>query len=198
MPALLRELQIDQWDALIIGDGSGSGWNIGMGWAAVIIDRYSKAGRLFYGAVNIGTVTLGEFFPYMYPLTWYGGNKGPGRMRLKQAQRDNRNMQIHMITDSQIIANAGNNPGSRKSYPELWAAFDVWRQQGFDITFHHIGRDMIPLNVYVDAISRQARLDVKETGARATAELQRKYPGIPDEVTLYDFIIWDERSDAKI
>jgi hypothetical protein len=196
IPALVRKLGIDDWDALIVGDGSGSHWDVGAGWASVILDRYSKAGKLFYGAANVGTVTLGEFFPYLYAMTWYGGSKGPGMMRLKQAQLESRNLNIHIVTDSEIIARAGNNPESRRSYKELWAAFDVWRLQGFNIKFHHVGRDIVPLNVLVDAVSRQARLDMKETMGRAVKQLQKKYPGIPDEVSIYDFAVWRDKPEA--
>lgn len=196
IPALTKALNLQHWDALIIGDGSGSHWDIGAGWAAVLLDRYSRAGKLFYGAANVGTVTLGEFFPYLYAMTWYGGNKGPGQLRLKQAQHENRNLSIHIITDSEIISKAGNNPESRRSYRELWAALDTWRLQGFDITFHHVGRDIIPLNILVDAVSRQARLDLKDTFKRAVKQLQKKYPGVPDEVTIYDFAIWKDRDSS--
>ena len=43
----LKHLKIDQWDALIVGDGSGTGWKQGAGWAAVLIDHTSFARKLF-------------------------------------------------------------------------------------------------------------------------------------------------------
>ena len=106
---LLAHLKIAEWDALIVGDGSGTGWKMGAGWAAVLIDKYSGARKLFYGAMNTGTVTLGELFPYLHALSWYTGRDGPGRHRRRELQAVNRQMKIHIVTDSQIIATCGNN-----------------------------------------------------------------------------------------
>jgi len=184
---LLAHLKIAEWDALIVGDGSGTGWKMGAGWAAVLIDKYSGARKLFYGAMNTGTVTLGELFPYLHALSWYTGRDGPGRHRRRELQAVNRQMQIHIVTDSQIIATCGNNPGSRRSHQELWAAFDEYRKRGFVLAFHFIERDRVNLNVLVDEISRQARLDVENTYSRALATLCQKYPGLPEDATIYEF-----------
>lgn len=192
IPALLKKCGIADWDALIIGDGSGSGWSLGLGWAAVLIDRYSRAGKLFYGAINVGTVTLAEFLPYLYALNWYGGDDGPGKSRLKQAMTEQRSLQIHIITDSEITATVGNNPESRKKHYQMWAALDAWRSSGYEITFHFVPRDVTPLNIFVDAVSRQARIDLTKTRERAIEALQHKYPGIPEGVSFYDFIAWTE------
>lgn len=184
---ILAHLKINDWDALIVGDGSGTGWKMGAGWAAVLIDKYSGARKLFYGAMNTGTVTLGELFPYLHALSWYTGRDGPGRHRRRELQAVNRQMQIHVVTDSQIIAIAGNRPESRRSHQELWAAFDEYRKRGFALTFHFIERDRVDLNVLADEISRQARLDVEDTYDRAIETLGRRYPGLPTDVSIYDF-----------
>jgi hypothetical protein len=45
------------WDVLIIGDGSGTGWSEPCGWASVLHERYSNMRQLFTGAMNHGTNT---------------------------------------------------------------------------------------------------------------------------------------------
>lgn len=184
---LVTHLKIKDWDAIIIGDGSGTGWKMGAGWAAVLVDKYSGARKLFYGAMNTGTVTLGELFPYLHALSWYTSKDGPGARRRRELQSVDRQMNIHIVTDSQIIATAGNNPESRRSHQELWAAFDEYRKRGFILTFHFVGRDTVDMNVLADEVSRQARLDVEQTYDRATERLCKRYPGLPEDVTIYDF-----------
>lgn len=184
---LIRHLQIAEWDTVVVGDGSGTGWKMGAGWAAVLIDKYSGARKLFYGAMNTGTVTLGELFPYLHALSWYTGKDGPGKHRRRELQAVGRQMQIHIVTDSQVVATAGNRPESRRAHQELWAAFDEYRKRGFALTFHFVPREKVDLNILVDEVSRRARLDVEETFDRAIAVLKEKYPGIPDNVTIYDF-----------
>lgn len=183
---LLAYCKIDNWDALIIGDGSGQGWKMGAGWASVLIDRASAARKLFYGAMNTGTVTLGELMPYLHALSWYTGKDGPGTHRRKEKLQAGKQMQIHIITDSQIIAASGNNPESRKSHQELWKAFDEYRTRGFVVTFHFVDRSRVNLNVLVDEVSRQARIDIEETYGKAVKILAERY-GIPGDVTIYDF-----------
>ena len=166
---------------------SGQGWKMGAGWASVLIDRASGARKLFYGAMNTGTVTLGELMPYLHALSWYTGKDGPGTHRRKEKLALGKQMQIHIITDSQIISMSGNNPESRKSHQELWKAFDEYRKRGFVITFHFVDRSRVNLNVLVDEVSRQARVDIEATFTRAVATLTERYPGIPPEVSIYDF-----------
>ena len=184
---LLTHLKINTWDTLIIGDGSGTGWKQGAGWASVLIDKYSAARKLFYGAMNTGTITLGELYPYLHAMTWYTDKQGPARRRKRELQAVGRQMQIHMVTDSQVVATSGNRPESRKSHKAIWAAFDMYRQNGYAITFHYVERDRINLNVLVDEVARQSRLDVLDTFNKAIKTLGTKYPGLSDDVTIYDF-----------
>lgn len=184
---LLNHCKITEWDTLIIGDGSGTGWKKGAGWASVLIDKYSGARKLFYGAMNTGTVTLGEMMPYLHALSWYTGKDGPGHHRRKELSQAGKQMKVHIVTDSQIVAMAGNNPESRRSHQELWKAFDEYRKRGFIINFHFIERDRVNLNVLVDEVSRQARLDMEDTFGKAVGTLCKRYPGLPEDVTIYDF-----------
>lgn len=187
LASLLQHCKITNWDAVIIGDGSGQGWKMGAGWASVLIDRSSAARKLFYGAMNTGTVTLGELMPYLHALSWYTGKDGPGMRQRKEKIALGKQMQVHIITDSQIIAMSGNNPESRKSHQELWKAFDEYRKRGFVITFHFVDRSRVNLNVLMDEVSRQARVDIEETYDRAVKTLTERYPGLPPDVSIYDF-----------
>jgi hypothetical protein len=183
---LLKHCNIDNWDAVIIGDGSGQGWKMGAGWASVLIDRASAARKLFYGGLNTGTVTLGELLPYLHALSWYTGKDGPGTHRRKEKLALGKQMQVHIVTDSQIIAMAGNNPESRNTHQELWKAFDEYRARGFVITFHFVDRARVNMNVLVDEVARQARVDIEETYKRAIQLLVDRH-GIEPDASIYDF-----------
>jgi hypothetical protein len=152
-----------------------------------LIDRYSGKAKEFYGAKNVGTVTLAEMWPYIDAMTWYTGKDGPGRARRREVQQQGRNLSIHIVTDSKTVATCGNNPDSRQEYQELWRIFDDHRAKGYGITFHHIVRMAVNLNILMDHLSRESRVDLKETWKHAIAALQKECPGVPSEVTIYDF-----------
>lgn len=153
----------------------------------MLIDKYSGARKLFYGALNTGTVTLGELLPYLHALSWYTATDAPGYHRRKELSGAGKQMQVHIVTDSQIIAAAGNHPESRRSHRELWKAFDEYVRRGFVLTFHYVERNKVNLNILVDEISRQARIDLEATFDRAIEKLMARYPGLPKDCTVYDF-----------
>jgi len=188
IPELLDHLRIHEWDALLIGDGSGCGWKMGAGWAVTLVDRYSGRMKLFWGGINAGTVTLGEMFPYLQAMVWYAGGNGPGKRRQREAAKAGRTLKIHVVTDSSTVARCGNNPQSRKSYAELWKSFDAFRASGYEMTYHHVGRDVINMNILVDQVSRRAREAMEDVLRNAIADLQKAFPGLPDDATVYDFI----------
>jgi len=55
------------------------------------------------------------------------------------------------------------------------------------MTFHHMTRNTTNLNILADALSRQSRIAVEGVFPSAVKELQDKYPGVPSDVTVYDF-----------
>jgi len=178
-----------KWDAIIVGDGSGQACDSAFGAAAVLIDAYSNKRKHFSFAGNVGTVSIAELVPYICALVWYTAPDGPGRARHKAHLQARRNMRVHIVTDSKYVATMGNetDPTRRKAYPELWGVIDSYRANGYEITYHHIPRNMVNLNMLVDQMARRARLDIEGTFARAMADLREMYPGLPEGLTIYDF-----------
>lgn len=183
----MNHLRIQAWDVIIVGDGSGGEWNLGAGWASVLVDHYSASRKLFTGGLHPGTVSLGEIFPYLHAMLWYAGKDGPGKTRKHAVAAQGRNVEVHIVTDSQYVATAGSNPGSRKAHRELWAAMDAFSHSGYNLRYHFVEREAVDLNCLVDELSRQARQSLKEIWPQSIKELQRKYPGLPDNATVYDF-----------
>jgi hypothetical protein len=153
----------------------------------VLIDRASGAAKMGCGVWNIGTITVAELMPYIELMVWYTAKDGPGRRRRSEVAAAGRHMQIHIVTDSSTIAKCGNNPGSRRAHSELWACMDAYERSGYQMTYHHLHRERANLNVLVDQISRRCRLDNKEILERSITDLRKKFPGIPDNATIYDF-----------
>ena len=195
MEALVEHLELSGvddagqplWDAIIVGDGSGQACSIGFGSAAVLIDRFSQMRKLFFIAGNVGTVSISEIVPYIYALTWYAAKGNPGSQRQKVLCKAGRSTKIHIVTDSNYVAVAGNNPENRRTYRELWSIVDAFRASGYVITYHHLHRNVANLNMLVDQVSRRARLDLKDSYDRAMKDLRNMYPGLPHGLTIYDF-----------
>lgn len=189
--ALTQEIGIAVWDVLIVGDGSGSGWHMGIGSACVLLDHASYASKLFMGGINVGTVTISEMLPYMLALDWYFSTNGPGKERVAAALANQRLLQVHVITDSAVVAHAGNNPKSRHCHTELWHALDAFKNRGLELTFHHWKRQGVTLNILSDEVARQARVAIESAYQNAIDVLSRKYPGMPKDAQPEDFFLWD-------
>lgn len=157
LQTLLDRLQIADWDLLLIGDGSGSGWATANGWAATLIERQTRLRRLFYGAMNCGSNNLAEAMPYLQAMIWYNQNRSQGQ--LSSVTR------VTIITDSDVIAIHGtktadlNQPIPRHFSP-IWAAFRELMRNGYQFTFRWSRRESSDLNRVADAIAGLARRSV--------------------------------------
>ena len=183
---VLSGLNIQHWDLAIVGDGSGSGWSGGAGWASVLIERRTGARKTFYGSFNLGTVTVAEIFPWLYPLLWYTSYEGPGKQRLVMAKRANKPLRVCVLSDSDVIVRGGNFPPSRKAHQALWSLLSFYQNEGMDITFHHIPRDTYSLHILMDHLSRQSRLSLKTAQPATDKIMQNSFPGLPEDLTVYD------------
>lgn len=98
LDAVLQALRISEWDVLLIGDGSGSGWHSACGWASILIDKATRGRRIFHGAMNLGSINVAEGMPYIQAMAWYDATQ--------KALRPNQGgtIQVHIITDSSTIA----------------------------------------------------------------------------------------------
>jgi ribonuclease HI len=142
----------NDWDALIVGDGSGSNWDKSCGWCCALIDKFSKERKLLYGAMSCGTVNISELMPYIHALAWYEEHHG-NLVR----HRGLENIRVHIITDSQLTANQGNRQVNRKANRQLWESINYFESINYRFHWHWAPRELIGLNVFSDDISRQAR-----------------------------------------
>jgi len=145
------------YDLLLVGDGSGSTWDKPCGWCCVLVD----GGRWYckYGASNCGSINVTELEPYLKTMLWY--SKTLGRVRHDELRRlyptELKMLQVHIVTDCDVIANQGNGTMSTKSNPELWLAFNHIRRLGYDFKFHWVPRNIVNLNDWCDRVSKGMR-----------------------------------------
>lgn len=146
----------DSWDFLLVGDGSGSGWDIGCGWGVVLIERDTMKRHLFYGAMHPGTVMLGEIMPYLQALTWLQAELEKRRKRGSVLRRVHN---IHILTDSmanKVIGSRTDKQVSKKNRG-FWAIMTMLERQGLRIKWHHVKRESVALNRVADKLSKLSR-----------------------------------------
>ena len=178
---MLERLGIEDWDWLLIGDGSGSNWNYQCGWAAVSIDRLTLHRDVWAGVMSRGTVNFAEMMAYLQPLNWYAAEED----RRRKKGKTTRIRQVHIITDSMYCQEQGR---SRNLMPHrngsLWQVFESFQRQGIMLNWHWNERDDVELNRYVDALSKAARILMKENDVQKMVELDASGRV---RFTVYDF-----------
>lgn len=173
---VLKDLGVatNDWDAVIVGDGSGTGWEHSCGWAAVLIDHYGGYRMEFYGGWNKGTSHIAEIMPYLEALTWYIA--GPG------SSKSGRPVKIHLITDNTNVANCGNRDCDRSTYPWLWSPFVHIERMGYILKWHWVARNRLALNKMADYVSGLCRVEIGKLRTRIETDL-----GANMEELLYDY-----------
>ena len=143
-----------QTDVLIIGDGSGSGWSMGGGWAAVVVDIARNRRKLLTGAQNAATSVTMEIEPYFKALYWYHHTTGKGlRMHLGRPPR------VAVVCDNELVVRQGNGQVRAKALDPYWAAIEcVKRQAGIVCHWYWARRDTVGLNILCDHLSRHSRV----------------------------------------
>lgn len=157
---MLASAGISVWDLLLVGDGSGSGWDGACGWATALVDNNQKLGQFYHGGMNLGSVNLAEQMPYMQAmLHWLNACKGRELLKRRGV------LQVHIITDSETVAKHGSQASNfdemlpRTQYP-LWAAWREMIREGFQFTFHWAPRASNLFNIACDCIASMARRSV--------------------------------------
>lgn len=156
LPILLQRLNIIRWDVLIIGDGSGTGWSDGCGWAQTVIDRQTRTYKQLKGAADGGSINMAEMMPVIHGLTWFHATLG--RERLKEIMP----LHVHIVTDSTTTVEHGQQACDLtqmlpKSNTLLWAAVREFQRLGYLIHFYWLERSTTPLNQAADVVASLAR-----------------------------------------
>ncbi len=156
---LLDRLGIEEYDLILIGDGSGSKWGLPIGWAVTAIAKTSMERKVFYGAMNDGTVNIAEAMAYMQPLLWYAT-----KVRAERKQGGvTREHIVHIITDSEYVREVGSRGHVDFSTNQpIWAVYELLKRQCLQINWHWQRRDEVALNAFADLLSKRSRKLFKE------------------------------------
>ncbi len=153
----------DDWDVLVVGDGSGQGWNDPCGWSSVLVDRHARGRKLFYGAMNLGTSGLAELIPYVQAMAWYEAGHGARR----RAKLDRPILHVAIVTDCKSIADQGNQIlsgakelASVRAHRPFWVALLDYERAGYAFSFRWVARAQSALNAYCDNVAGRSRIAV--------------------------------------
>lgn len=173
---VLAELGVrDQdWDLVIIGDGSGSDKTRACGWSSVLIDRRRRIKRkVFSGAFSLGSVSIAELMPTLQTLLWFEENHG------ERTRKDlGRAVRVHVITDSRITASQGNHSVARRCNNHLWFLLDTLIASGYVLAWHWLGRDRTGLSILTDHLSRLSRRHIEEVQLPPGTDVEQLNPSL--------------------
>jgi hypothetical protein len=154
---LLTRFKIEQWDILLVGDGSGSYKLRPCGWGCVSLERASLERKLWYGACNAGTVNIAEMLAYLAPLTYFASQRA--------ADNVYELARVHIITDSAYLEQMC--PGSQQrrgnANQGLLQVFRQFDQSGLELHWHWAERDTVELNAVADVLSKVSRISLQDS-----------------------------------
>ena len=139
----------DDWDILLVGDGSGCGRGSACGFACLSVDRASGKTLTWFGGFNRGSVNAAELTAYLQALNHYANLNELGQVA-----------RVTIVTDSQYVKNGGQQLAQAKSFDSnagLWAAVRTFARFGLVVKWQWHARDQVGLNTVADALSKLAR-----------------------------------------
>lgn len=110
--------------------------------------------------MDCGSVNFAESMPYVQALTWYDNNYG------KEILNGLGFLNVHILTDSQVIAHWGTTAMSSSGEPPprkqlmLWAGMRELRRVGYHCTFHWAPRLTTEFNWAADLMAGISRREV--------------------------------------
>lgn len=166
---LVKFLQIDLWDYLLVGDGSATTWDRPGGWACSVIRNAPRQTRLYFGMASHATNILAEMLAYVFPLFHAAqilakppkpGKKSDVSSFFPSGIPSNRAVfRLHVVTDCEYVATTGPQATIQNgAHAELWRAVGLYRRKGLDLRWHWIPRDYIPWNKQAHEIANKARI----------------------------------------
>lgn len=179
----LESQKINNWDFIIMGDGSGSNWNREAGWASVSIEKMTMERLVWWGGLNRGTVNVAEIMAPATPLMWFLAREKERREKHKTRYRG---YQVHIFTDSEYCKTMGSaryrSDGIKNGI--LWRIVDEVQANGFMLHWHWLPRNKVALHAYCDQLSKLARLLLKKYNLQEKLEADVSTSDVSQ--TVYD------------
>ncbi len=154
--SLAREVGVENFDLMLVGDGSGMTRLTPCGWCCHLYHRPSGRVRTHFGGASNGSNNFAELVPYLFSLATFHAafaEAHPG---------DTPDFRVLIVSDSELTVKCGNGEYARKANLALWAGMDWFTpQNGYQVTWWHVPRNSNPVSKRSDAIAGLARKEVK-------------------------------------
>jgi ribonuclease HI len=139
-----------QWDLLLFGDGSGMSWDMGGGFAAVLVDGRSGIRSHIVGAQTLTTINRMELGAYIHILAYH-------YEFLMNSQIADPPYRTFIFTDSEFTMKAGRKTIITQKNLDLWHTVNWFELQGYRFDWRGVPRNSTPYHELVDYLAGTAR-----------------------------------------
>lgn len=149
--AVAAELSLQDFDLLLIGDGSGTVFNKACGWACVSWNRLTEDIEMHNGSSSCGTNNFAELIPYVQAL-WHFDQC------FRQLALPGQKAKIEIVSDSEVTVRCGNGIYARKGNACLWSAIEWFERSGiYNIHWNHVHRNTNRFSKRCDWLAGETR-----------------------------------------
>ena len=156
---ILTKLQIpDDWNLLLIGDGSGSTSEAPGGWSCYVF--YNSGGFIterprMFGGMNRGApINFLECVQYWLAIRQHYQEVGKDFLKTADA------CQAHIVTDSQWAAQAMSGHILSEAHSDIKSMYRYYTDRNYRLTWHKVPRATYTLQIRADGLAEQARMAV--------------------------------------
>ena len=161
---LVAKIKLSEIDYLIVGDGSGTTWEKGIGWASTVINCRTFQREPIYGYSNHGTNIVAEMKAYTEALEWLVSQKLPYREG---------GTRVMCLTDCEHIADSWTRQQITKKNRERWELLRSYQRRGLLIRIKWIPRAIWDLNAFADQLAGNCRIQGETLLEKTLKELGR-------------------------
>lgn len=152
---ILDHFQIEEesWDAVIIGDGSGTTWDKSAGCASLLLEKEALEARPFFAGLSHGTNIVAEILAILQPLLYLKENRKLAR---------NHGYRVIAFSDCQHVVETLNTldlakAQRAKANRPLWMCLADLLRTGISLRAQHMPRNSLPAATFAHEAANQAR-----------------------------------------
>ncbi len=138
---------VQDWDLILIGDGSGTTAEKPCGWSVTVFDVASASIKVLSGGVSHGTNNYGELAPYLHALWLFEHRR----------IQDSKAPSVLIVSDSEVTVRCGKREYSRRANAGLWASVEWYEKNGYRLEWKHVLRNTNRFSECADANAGRTR-----------------------------------------
>lgn len=144
--SLASQLNVADFQLMLVGDGSGTYFNLPCGWACASYFRPTGSIKRHFGGATGGTNNYAELAPFLHVLWVFHAAR-----EKKYGNKNKPPVKILAVSDSEITVKCGNREYMRWANRALWFQLDWYVANGYHVVWKHVPRNSNPINVWADA-----------------------------------------------